>query len=152
MRRSIVVVVVLAVASVANAGVVAPSKPSQTVLLKPGAACGAGFALDTRINPDGTTAPFSIPDKQVLVLDSLTWVVLGSAVAGSLCGVTLRVDSQTIWSDTITQSNSFASCGQSAPLPSLVIGAGKTLCITVGTGGDVNAGVTRVHGFVTKSK
>lgn len=122
MRLSMLIVSILTVASIADAGVIAPAKPSQTVVLKPGATCGAGAALDTRVNPDGTTAPFSIPDKQVLVLDSVTWVVLGAAVTGSLCGVVLRVDTEVIWADTLTQSNSYGSCGNTTPLPNLEIG------------------------------
>jgi hypothetical protein len=138
----------------AEAGVLAPSKPSDIRVLKLGDQCAAlgTFALDTRVSGDGTTSAFSIPDKQVLVLDSVTWVVNGVSTIGGLCSIVLRVGMQTIWSDVVTQSNPSGSCGATTPLPHLVIPAGNTICIGVGAGGSVNANVTRVQGFLTKNK
>lgn len=138
----------------ANAAALAPSKPSDVRVLELGAPCPAlgTFALDTRVHGDGTTSPFSIPDKQALILDSVTWVVNGVATLGGLCGIVLRVGTQTIWQDIVTQSNPSGSCGATTPLPPLVIPAGSTLCIGVSAGGSVNANVTRVHGFLTKNK
>lgn len=72
-------------------GALAPSKASQLVTLVGGAACscfgGTGVVFDTRVNGDGTIAPFAIPAKQVLVLDAWRWDQVTSApVAGAfLC-------------------------------------------------------------------
>lgn len=145
--------VTISVAS-AEAGVLAPSKPSDIRVLKLGDSCAAlgTFALDTRVNGDGTTSPFSIPDKQALILDSVTWVVNGVATIGGLCSIVLRVGTQTIWHDVVTQSNPSGSCGATTPLLPLVVPAGSTVCIGVGAGGSVNANVTRAHGFLTKNK
>lgn len=65
-----------------DAATLAPSKPSDVRVLELGAACAAlgTFALDTRVHGDGTTSRFSIPDKQALILDSVTWVVNGVAI------------------------------------------------------------------------
>lgn len=156
MRRSLVPVLLAVLGLVASAegGVIAPSKPSQTVILRPGAACpsGGGFVLDTRINDDGTTSPFSIPDKSILIADFLTWTVNDAATPGSLCGVVVRIDGQTVWSDIVTQSNSAGGCGHSGALPNIAVQSGKPLCLSVGAGGTVNGNVTRLHGFITKDK
>ncbi len=51
------VAVVMALWMRAEAGALAPSKPSEMVVLQLGDACQAlgTFSLDTRVNPDGTT-------------------------------------------------------------------------------------------------
>lgn len=141
-------------AASAEAATLAPSKPSDVRVLELGNACAAlgTFALDTRVNGDGTTAPFSIPEKHALILDSVTWVVNGVSTVGGLCSIVLRVGTQTIWQDVVTQSNPSGSCGATTSLPSLVIPAGSTVCVGVSAGGSVNANATRAHGFLTKSK
>jgi hypothetical protein len=154
MHRSslLAVIAVLGLVASAEGGVIAPSKPSQTVILKPGAACTAGFALDTRINDDGTTTPFSIPAKMVLIADFLTWTVSGSASPGNVCGVALRIDNQVVWADILNQSDSSGTCGHSVALPNIAVQSGKTLCLGVTTGGTVNFSLSRVHGFLIKDK
>jgi hypothetical protein len=67
------IVSLVALATPAIGGPLAPKKPSDLVTLtSSGAACtnygSAARRLDRRINPDGTVTPFSIPAKQVLVL------------------------------------------------------------------------------------
>ncbi len=93
-----VLMIAMAVGSL-DAATLAPSKPSDIRVLELGEACAAlgTFALDTRVNGDGTTSPFRIPDKQALILDSVTWVVNGVTTFGGLCGIVLRVGTQTIW-------------------------------------------------------
>ncbi len=91
-------------------------------------------------------------DKQVLILDSITWTVNGVSSPGGLCSIVLRIDTQTIWQDVVTQSNPSGSCGATTSLPQLVIPSGKRLCVGVGAGGSVNANATRAHGFVTKKR
>src|SRR5688572_4220512 len=61
--------------NVVTAAGLEPSKPSQTVLLEPGGSlCPvAGKIVNTRIQPDGTRVPFSIPPKQVLVITGVDW-------------------------------------------------------------------------------
>src|SRR5262249_47375140 len=63
----------------------APSKPSQIVTLQPDVLVGTppctGVQLGVRqmVNPDLTTAPLTIPDKQVLVVTSGTWRTASAA-------------------------------------------------------------------------
>ncbi|MCC6765400.1 MAG: hypothetical protein IT293_12130 [Deltaproteobacteria bacterium] len=153
-RWWLAVAAVFAVTVSSEAGVLAPAKPSEVRILKLGDPCLAlgSFALDTRVHGDGTTSAFAIPDKQVLVLDSVTWVVTGVPTIGGLCSIVLRVDTETIWSDVVTQSNPSGTCGATTALPPLVIPAGKRLCMTVGAGGSISTNGTRVHGFLTKNK
>ena len=148
----VVVVAVVGLAGLADGGVIAPSKPSQTVLLRPGAACpGGGLVLDTRIAPDGTTSAFTIPDKHVLVLDSVAWAIGDAVSPGNTCGMVVRVGATIAWSDVVL-SDSFGTCGRSITLPNIAVQSGTTLCVGVGSGGVVNSFVTRAHGFLVKDK
>ncbi|MCC6849878.1 MAG: hypothetical protein IT294_15350 [Deltaproteobacteria bacterium] len=153
-RWWLAVAAMLTVTVSAEAGPLAPSKPSDIRVLKLGEPCAAlgTFALDTRVHGDGTTSPFAIPDKQALVLDSIAWAVTGISTLGGLCSITLRVDTETIWQDVVTQANPSGACGAVTTLPPLVIPAGKRVCIGVGAGGNVSVGGTRVHGFLTKNR
>src|SRR5262249_15881488 len=73
--RMIAGATVLAAATAAMAGVLAPSKASQSVVLRTnGVSTGCGgtslaAAIDTQILSNGSTAPFTIPPGDVLVLD-----------------------------------------------------------------------------------
>jgi hypothetical protein len=154
MRRSasLIAVVAFCVASGSEGAVVAPSKASQLVTLRPGAACPGGLLLDTRVNADGTETPFSVPESQVLVLDHLAWTVNGIASPGNSAGVVLRIDAEIVWSDTVALTGPNGTTGHSVALPNISVTSGKTVCLGVGSGGTVNPNVSRLHGFLAKDR
>jgi hypothetical protein len=149
MRRSalLVVIVALGLGASAHAAVVAPSKASQLVTLRPTGGCpDGGVHFDTRVNADGTETAFSIPENQVLVLDHLAWQLGGGA------GVTLEIGSTIIWSDSVTlTAPNVTPIGNSVALPNIAVASGKIVCID-GGGGQVNTTITRLHGFLAKDK
>jgi len=71
-----VALVLLGLASTpATAAALAPSKPSQLVDVQANGSCPFTFTTDlfnTLVKGDGTTAPFSIPAGEVLVITDLT--------------------------------------------------------------------------------
>ena len=76
----------LALPVVSHAGPLGPTKPSQLVSLTySGATCsvGGGTKADTRAMGDGSTAPFTIPAGQVLVITGVQWNESGSGTADS---------------------------------------------------------------------
>src|SRR5262249_45023559 len=72
-------------AAVPAAADLAPAKASQIVTLTTsGASCPlAGDLIDRQVLPDGTKQPFSIPEKQILVLTEFDW----STTAGDASSV-----------------------------------------------------------------
>jgi hypothetical protein len=71
-------IVGLTVTSV-SAAPLAPAKPSDIVTLaSDGTTCaGSGLLVNTRILPDGTTTPFAILPKKVLIVTEVEWGVIG---------------------------------------------------------------------------
>jgi hypothetical protein len=134
-----------------SAGVVAPKKPSDLrTLTGSGAACpGAASlrAVDVQLNPDGTNAPFSIPDKHVLVVTSFDVQASGSAGASAEVGLFVSNGtgglSERARCGGIVGSNGFASASCAIP-NGAAVKAGSTLC---------SAGVVvNVRGFLAKDK
>src|SRR5262245_21894690 len=69
----------------------APRKPSEIVVLTvSGSTCPLGFVINRQVLPDGTIAPFAIPDGQVLVLTGVNYVWLGGP-ANRLQGIDLTL-------------------------------------------------------------
>ena len=142
-------------ASPVTAGVLAPKKPSQSVVLRTSgvsAPCG-GTALDalvdTEILPDGTTAPFAIPAGMVLVVDGLSWAA-SSGTAGRLVGILLDFAGDlpnAPWNDSAL-ADVLGDAGHDVFVPNIPIKSGATLCLH--TGGTLTRGI--VHGFLTKDK
>lgn len=137
----------------AMAGVLAPTKASQSVVLRTSgvsAPCGGGTlnaVIDTRIMPDGSTAPFTIPLGQVLVVDGLSWAA-SSGTADRLIGILIDIGGDlpnAPWNDSAI-SDSLGDAGHDVFVPNIPIKSGATPCLH--TGGTLTRGI--VHGFLTR--
>src|SRR5262249_51098769 len=92
MRRHVlsIALVLLSLASTpASAAAVATSNPSQLVTVAAVGNCTAALGLstdlfNTLVKGDGTTAPFSIPAGQVLVITDLTVFAPGKTAGGTV--------------------------------------------------------------------
>jgi hypothetical protein len=84
MSRALSIVLVLFAAASASGATLAPRRPSDVVTLRSsGASCALHAStrmLDRRVLPDGTTAPFALAEKQVLVVTGVDWAVEGAPV------------------------------------------------------------------------
>ena len=146
--------VLLAPASGLAAGIAA-SKPSDRVLLTVSsspAPCSLatinGFALDTRLSADGTSVPFTVPPKKVLILDRVTW--RGSTdVETFVVFVSTPSGPGQLWFVVPPAPNPGGILGTSTELPHLVVKSGSQVCAAV-ISGDL-AGVD-VAGFLTSDK
>jgi hypothetical protein len=150
MRAVTVVAALVLCLAVPAQGALAPSKASQLVTLVSGAACscfgGTGVVLDTRVNADGRTAPFSIPAKQVLVLDAWRW---DEVFPGPVAAVFLCLGSSpgsTVWTASTTTTASVAFFD--AALPAIPVRSGAAICAaSYGATPDVE-----VHGFLAPDR
>jgi hypothetical protein len=156
MRKSglrALVVLVAGWATAAGGGILAPSKPSQMVLVTvgPAAGCPQGMEnLTEQIFPDGTRGPFSIPPGQVLVVTEVEWSVVGAppnVYAGAVILLASHTDGP-LWSDeALTDGNGFV--GKSSPVPSAIVKSGDTLCRYSSPG--LGLGLM-LRGFLTKDR
>jgi hypothetical protein len=84
MSRALPIAVAFFAAVSASAATLAPRRPSDVVTLRSsGAACALHSStrlLDLQVLPDGTTAPFALGEKQVLVVTGVDWAVEGAPV------------------------------------------------------------------------
>jgi hypothetical protein len=139
----------------AFAAALAPAKASDLVTLITSlkSDCpGNGKPFDLRVLPDGTSAPFTIPEKQVLVIQSVDWTI-GSTAPGGLT-VTPTVSLQTSPTNALaimigsgaTNSDGGASGTVLAP-PGVTVRAGPAICFT---GADFESAI--LHGFFAKDK
>jgi len=131
----------------------APSKPSQMVLVTvgPAAGCPQGAEnLTEQIFPDGTRGPFSIPSGQVLVITEVEWSV-AAAPANVYAGTAIYLASHRdgpLWSDeALTDGNGFV--GTSSLVPSAIVKSGDTLCRTSSPGTGLGL---MLRGFLTKDR
>jgi hypothetical protein len=140
-------------ATAAMAGVLAPSKPSQSVVLRTnGVSTGCGgtsldAVIDTQILSDGSTAPFTIPPGDVLVLDGIAWAA-SSGMAGRLIGILIDINGDLInapWNDSAI-ADSLGDVGHDVFIPNIPIKSGVTPCLH--SGGTITRGI--VHGFLTR--
>jgi hypothetical protein len=130
-----------------EAGPVAPSKPSQFVVLQRSGTGTCNFLtkpFDQQLNPDGTTTAFSVPAKQVLVVTS--YDAESSTTANRNVVVSLVDNGLGVFEDSLlTDATGFGV--KSGPVGNLVVKSGSTLCGAVGGGGAIT-----VHGFLTADK
>jgi len=101
-------VLALSLTTVAHAGALAPTKPSQVVMLTSDgttASCPSGGAATRAINTivmrDATTASFAIPTGQVLVVTGVDWAHAWPGNIGNSIQVTLRLGTGAtrVWED-----------------------------------------------------
>jgi hypothetical protein len=114
--------------------------------------------FNTRVNGDGTTAPFSIPAGQVLVITDLTVFATGKTAGGTVQAQvvvgTAATSHFSIVSGNVT-ANASGGVGFTATFPTgIVVKSGTTICpeaIDFGNPTNVAAG-GELHGFLTKDK
>jgi hypothetical protein len=160
-----ILVLATAVATQVLAGPLAPSKPSDIVTLMPDAsgangACGPGTQqqrVDAIINgADGSISPFTIPDKEVLVLTGGTWEDLS---AGANVNVFLELSLRTANTNNFlaatpairSDAAGFAA-GSFTLEPGIVIKPGASLCASFNVDGTNTLAFPRLTGFLAKDK
>jgi hypothetical protein len=160
MKRSIVVTgVTLALfATSATAGVIGPTKPSQTVVLRAsgsGAVClpmGGGIDLDLQVNSDGTVSQYVPPPGYALVITGIDWGTENGA-ANEYTPVTIRVagphkPAPLAFAIGALSDGAGKTVG-SALVPNVAVAPGATPCVG-SQGGNLSQVV--VHGFHTVNK
>jgi hypothetical protein len=160
MRRSIVTTgAALALfATSAIAGTLAPTRPSQVVVLRAsgsGAVClpnGGGIDLDLRVNADGTVSPYAPPPGYALVITGMDWGTQNGP-ANEYTPVGIRVTggqhpAQMVFV-TGAQADGAGKTWGSAVVPNVTVAPGATPCVG-SSGGQLNQVV--VHGFFTVNK
>jgi hypothetical protein len=161
MKRLVIgTLVSMAVSGGIAAAALAPSKPSQIITLfnTSGTACGSshGLAVDHIVKSDGSSAAFTIPAGQVLIITSIDWTAftntanrrfdfqLGSATGNFTIGGGAVSDADFIVSGTLLIPGG------------LVVKPGVTLCPEVEHSGsslfEEDSANVRVHGFLAKDK
>jgi len=149
-RIGFVGALLLALSSVAQAGL-APSKASQFVNLTSGATCtcagGNGVLMDTVVRPDGSTAPFAIPAKQVLVLDGWSWLKLAPSAVDTVFFCLGASASAVSWVS--TASSVAGQVFHESSLPPITVKSGVPICVA--SYGPLPTG-THMHGFLAADK
>jgi len=160
-KNSLVKVLVAAAltsAGIASAGVVAPTKASELVTLRPSSAvpnCPDGsiaLAMDQRVNSDGTSSAFSIPAGKVLVLTDADWSTCDGMPSANLL-VSAQVLSTTSPFDSVYVARLFATAssngcgGGNANLSGVAIKSGRTICIRANSSDQ-----QRLHGFLASDR
>ena len=143
----------------------APSKPSQIVTLQPDALIGTapctGIQLGVRqmVNPHLTTAPLTIPDKQVLVVTSGTWRTASAATPADrhlslrlfLKDVTANQAAVLLGAGEVSDVDQHAS-GSFRLDPGFVVRPGQTICAELATNGLPVAVAVIANGYLTKDR
>jgi hypothetical protein len=141
----------------------APTKPSQTVVLKATNAFAQAPCLGTerRVNlventADGSSAEFTIPAERVLVLTGGTWfaqqlpanttVFLRIGLRGSAPG-----SPDLVFAPATADANGVAA-GSFTLQPGVVVKSGASLCVTVASSAGEVGGSPNLYGFLTKDK
>lgn len=156
MKRSLICALLgVALWSGVAAAALAPTKPSQILnLYNSGAtSCGGVSAVVDRIvKPDGTSAAFSIPTGQVLIVTSVDWVA-ASVTANRHWEFVLGFPGGSFSLGDGAQSDADGQVSGTLLVPGgLVVKSGVQLCPHLTrNGGDAFAAV-RVHGFLAKDK
>jgi len=127
-----------------------PGKASDVVTLINGAGdpcVVTGGALDFRVTPSGTSQPFSVPAKQVLVVTGIDFTTATTNATDVELFVEKAPNTLQVFLTTVTTG------GGSAPIPNAVVGPGASLCVrgTLRAGGDSHV-LAVVHGFLAKDK
>jgi hypothetical protein len=163
--RLLALVLTAVVLTPALAGPLAPSKPSDIVTLMPDAsgangACGLATQqqrVEAVINgADGSISPFTIPDKEVLVLTGGTWE---DVTAGANVNVFLELSLRTASTNNLlaatpairSDAAGFAA-GSFTLEPGIVIKPGVSLCASFNVDGTNTLAFPRLTGFLAKDK
>jgi len=149
----------------ARGAALAPTKPSQLVTLQPDVFIGTppcvGVELGVRrmVNPDLTTGPLVIPDKQALVVVSGTWEKASASMPADR-HATLRLflkdgsggqAAMLLGAGAMSDADKEVS-GSFRLDPGFVVRPGQTICAVLDTaGGNVAVNVI-AYGYLTKDK
>jgi len=163
--RFVTLVLVAAAATPVLAGTLAPTKPSDVVTLVPDVSDGSDGAcnsaaqlrVDAVINTaDGSLSPFTIPDKEVLVLTGGTWA--DTSVAANVnvfLELSLRTGSKAlnILDTPAVRSDAAGTVAGSFTLePGIVIKPGPSLCASLIIAGTSSTAFPHLTGFLAKDK
>jgi hypothetical protein len=148
--------VVLRGASVSNAGPLAPTAASQTIVLYSGqtGCLGGGFLVDRSRSPqDGSmVSGFTVPPGQVLVVTGYSWNVQGGLPSRSvMSALSTSINGSSaihVW-DTGGVTDTFGNAAGGSLVPNVVVRSGTSLCVLSSVGGGPAAIVT---GFLAKDK
>ena len=144
----------------ATVAALAPSKPSQLVTVAAEGSCTAlGLTtdrFDTLVKDDGTTAPFSIPAGQVLVITDLTVFAPGKTAGGTVQVQVVVGTAATSHFAIVTANvtaNASGGVGFAATFPTgIVVKSGASICPVAFDGTSNVAAGGSLHGFLTKDK
>jgi hypothetical protein len=132
----------------------APVKPSGVVTLaSDGTTCaGSGLLVNTRILPDGTTTPFTIPAKQVLVITEVEWGVIDVPVSQTFdfylfLTTTPATALPLVASSALADATGHA--GTTTQVSNAIVKAGPSLCAVDYPG---SSSLFLVRGFLAKDK
>lgn len=146
-RALIVALLMILLIDGASAAPLAPSKPSDVVTLVTAPEfCNiqgpdTGLVYNTRIQPDGTAEPFTIPLHRVLVITGFDWADV--AVASEVALVHIHLGNPVGRAVQIGAALAGANghVGASTVIPGIVVRAGTPICID-------RLGV--LHGFLAR--
>ena len=138
-----------------RAGTLAPKKPSDVLTLRSSGA-GCPFPgtrkLDSRVLPDGTLVPYTIPDGQVLVVTGVEWSLQDASPLGS---VQLFLYTQTsspspvaFFTDGISTTDTTAY--RTSVVPQAIARPAEGLC--AGANVVEDSLLVVVHGFLAKDR
>jgi len=162
--RFVTLVLAAAAATPVLAGPLAPSKPSDIVTLMPNAGDGSNGACglqEQRVDAvisgaDGSLSPFTIPDKEVLVLTGGTWEDV--SVSGNV-NVFLELRLKTastnnfiVATPAVRSDAAGVVAGSFTLAPGIVIKPGASLCATLNVAGTNTVAFPRLTGFLAKDK
>ena len=138
-----------------RAGTLAPKKPSDVLTLRSsGASCSfpGTRKLDSRVLPDGTLVPYTIPDGQVLVVTGAEWTLQDASPLGTI-QLFLYTQSSgpspvAFFTDGISTTDTFAQ--RSSIVPQAITRPSAGLC--AGANVVVDTLIPVVHGFLAKDR
>src|SRR5262249_51667692 len=143
----------------------APTKPSQIVTLQPEAFIGTPPCTGTQlgvtrvVNPDLSTGPLVIPDKQVLMLVGGTWrtISVATPVDRHLALRLFLKDGMghqavvLLGAGAVSDADKHAS-GSFRLDPGVVVRPGQTICAELASENDTVAVTVVANGYFTKDK
>lgn len=144
-----------------HAGPLAPTKASQVVTLtRTSTTCGppGSYELE-QVLPDGSLAPFAIPEKSVLVVTGyqVSQNGNGGAIAGHtiLFGLLAAGVNQAL--ETVVADPNSAYSATRSLAPGIIVASGMQLCVVAqdvsnAFAGQSNGFGARVYGFIAKDK
>ncbi len=146
----------LTCAAPAAAGALAPSKPSQLVTLSSsgGDTCaaplGTWFKMDSQVNADASSSPFTIPPGMVLVLTQADWTDQGGTADVDRFIIRLQNGTEIPFVGDGTRTIGASAGGGSISFsPGVVVKPGTDICVTSTSTGFTAA---TFHGYLTKDR